>query len=581
MKLWNQKSLAVLLSILFASCGGGSGTATSSSSTGTSTSSTSQSENTVSAVASLMSGFSGGGASSQNLQTKFTINSTGADICDADNMANGPTGVIMSTRGGVSSHPYGSVTDPMTISSESDYCEDSSGVANSGTGPDGQGKFASFIFLGDPEGSCDDGSSFSFTKGSGIVRNTQEYYPEIFGRFELDGSQIVNCTLRISEDGIVDIAHSSCSDDDGVLLSLDTTVSCSIDANLPEIEDPSFYKGHYGLGESAERNLNYECVNYQGFEQDDDHISQLVNDCSALTDVGFNIEFLSIGAYATDTSANGDLSSWEIQLSGTSEEELRQSVQLLHAAGLQVVLAVDILYFEDPEQPDDDVDFPQPLIDNAAFQADLTAFILEQAAFAESVGADIFIPLSESDRVFALASIDDDEYLAGIIDDVAAAFTNKLAYVWSYDITRYTAANMAAFDLLGFNRSPQGHDHMDENCSGSGASSNCLLEVLAANLASQQAIVSEVNSSHGGSMVHFIDSLGVWGAAAETEPSGLPGEVDWMEDAVVAEMYESAFALVGTYGASGFVAWEGADSEFVFPGQALTLEALTQGFAGF
>lgn len=530
----------------------------------------------------MFSAIGSSGADAQNLASRFAINSTGADICDADNMERGPTGVFMSSRGGVSERPFGSATDPMTISSEADYCTDSSNQPNTGTGSDGQGLFATFVIIGEPQGDCSDGGNFTFTKGSGIVRNTQEYYPEIFGRFQISGGDVVNCTLRLREDGTVALDHSSCTEDDGDPVSLDTAVTCSIDADIAEIEDPEFYKGHYGLGESAERNLNYDCVNYDGFSQDDDHVQRVNNDCSALTDVGFNIEFLSIGAYATDTSADGDFSSWTIEFSGTSHEELRPQIQLLHAAGLQVALAVDILYFADPENPADDVDFPAALIDNAAFQADLTGFILEQAEFAEEMGADLFIPLSESDRVFAFAAVDDDAYLAGIIGDVAAAFTDKLGYVWSYDISTHSGANLAAFDLIGFNRSPQGHDHMDEHCNGIGEDSNCFVEVLEANLAAQQAVVTEVNDGYGGHLAHFIDSLGVWGAAAETEPNpDNEGEVDWMEDAVVAEMYETAFSMAREYGVTGFVAWEGADAEFVFPGQTLTLEALAQGFAGF
>lgn len=576
MKIPPFKSLVfTVCAVSCIACSGASGTSTSSSSDASS----SDSGNAAAAVTSLFSGFGGGGTDAQSLTSRFAINSTGADICDPDNLEDAPTGVFMSSRGGVSEHPLGSMTDPMTISSEYHYCVDSDNQANSGTGPDGQGLFASFTFIGQPRGDCSDGGSFAFVKGSGILRNTQDYYPEIFGRFEISGGDIVNCTLRLRDDGTVALDQSSCTDDDGGLVSLDTTVTCEIDADIAEIEDPDFYKGHYGLGESSERNLNYDCVNYDGFEIDDDRVLRVVNDCSALTDAGFNVEFLSIGAYAADTSEAGDFSSWEIAFSGTSQSELRTQIQLLHAAGLQVALAVDILYFEDPENPDDNVDFPAALIDNPDFQADLTAFIGDQAQFAQRMGADIFIPLSESDRVFALSSVDDDEFLAGIMGEIAGIFTGKLGYVWSYDIDSYSAANLAAFDMIGFNRSPQGHDHLDENCSGDGAESNCILEVIGANLASQRDIVNEVNGEHGGHLIHFIDSLGVWGAAAETEQNfELPGTVDWMADATVAAMFEGAFELAIEYEASGFVAWEGTDGEFVFPGQTLTLDAITQGF---
>lgn len=576
MKRFIDKSTLGLAVMLFiTACGG----ATSSSST-SQTAASAEVENTAAAALSLFSNIGASAADTQNLASRFTINSTGADLCDPDNMENAPTGVFMSTRGGISAYPFGSATDPMTISSTAHYCVDESGTANTGTGPDGQGLFATFIFIGEPEGSCDDGSSFSFAKGSGIARNTQEYYPEIFGRFEIE-EDLLNCTLRLRENGTIDLDHSSCTDDNGTAISLDTTVTCSIDADIQPIEDPEFYKGHYGLGEDADRNLNYDCVNY-GFEQGDDHISRISNDCSALTDVGFNIEFLSIGTAVTDTSQNGDFSSWSIAFSGTSHEELRPQIQLLHAAGLQVALGVDVLYYPDPENPNDDTDFPAVLIDNTDFHDDLAEFIMEQAAFAEETGAELFIPLSESDRIFSLASSDDDEFLAGIIDDVVAAYSGKLAYVWSYDLSEHTAANLAAFDLIGFNRSPQGHNHLDTNCSGSGTLSNCLEVVLETNFADQEAVVNDVNGNHGGHLRQYVDSLGVWGNGAETEPDlNNEGEVDWMDDATVAAMFTSAFELARTYDTAGLVAWEGVSSEFVFPGQTQTLDALTQGFLGF
>lgn len=568
-------SVFFLLGLSLVACGTGS-----SSSSGDSSTPASESENTAAAVSSMFS--VSGGVDGQSLVSRFTINTTGADICDEENMANGPTGVFMSSRGGASDYPFGSVTDPMTISTLDYYCSDANNQANTGTGPDGQGLFASFVILAEPAGSCSDGTTFTFTKGSGITRNTQEYYPEIFGRFEISGGDELNCTIRMREDGTVDLDHSSCSEDNGTVVSFDTTTTCTIDADIAPIEDPDYYKGHYGLGESAERNLNYDCVTFDGYTMDEsDHIMSVDHDCSALTNLGVNIEFLSIGAYATDTSQNGDGTSWELDFSGTSHEELRPQIQLLHAAGIQVALAFDILYYEDPENPDDDVNFPAVLIDNQDFQDDLTEFIEQEAEFAEEMGVDVFVPLSESDRVFALASVDDDEFLASIMDRVVQNYTGKLGYVWSYDLSQYNAENLTDFDLIGFNRSPQAHNHLNVNCSGAGEDSNCFIDILEANLAQQQAVIDEVNAG-GGHARPFIDSLGVWGNATETEPNlDLAGEVDWLDDATNAEMYELAFQIAGEYDLAGFVVWEGADGEFVFPGNELTLEAITQGFAAW
>jgi hypothetical protein len=309
------------------------------------------------------------------------------------------------------------------------------------------------------------------------------------------------------------------------------------------------------------------------------HIMSVNYDCSDLTNIGSNIEFISIGAYVTDTSEAEDSSSWAMAYSGsTSHEELHPQMQLLHAAGFQVALSFDILYYADPANPNDDVDFPAALIDNTTFQDELAEFILQEAEFAEDAGADVFVPLSESDRVFALASIDDDEFLAGIMESVQERFSGKLAYVWSYDFSEYHAENLVDFDLIGFNRSPGGHGHLDENCSGSGSDRNCLSEILAADLAQQRDVIDEVIAL-GGSPIAFIDSLGVWGAAVETEFNpNIVGEVDWMDDATNAAMFGMAFGMADDYGLGGFVAWEGAEGEFVFPANPLTLDAITQGF---
>lgn len=579
--MMRQKILSLILGwaliLNAANCGGVSGGTSGDAETETAVSET---ENTVAAVSSMFSGAGSGDA--QNLASRFTINSTGANICDDANMANAPTGVFMSGRGGASTYPFGSATDPMTVSSTAHYCEDENNNANTGTGPDGQGLFATFVLLGEPEGSCDDGSSFTFTRGSGITRNTQEYYPEIYGRFEISGGDIVNCTLRMLESGTVDLAHSSCTDDQGVEVALDTTVSCTIDANIGEIADPDFYKGHYGLGESAERNLNYDCVTHNGTTMDEiDHIMSVDYDCSALTELGVNIEFLSIGAYATDTSANGDFSSWTLDYSGTSHEELRPQIQLLRAAGFQVALAFDLLYYEDPENPDDDVDFPAELINNAAFQEDLTDFILQEAQFAEETNVDLFVPLSESDRVLVNFTEDDDVYMAEIVPQVQEVYTGKLGYIWSYDLSVYDPQNLTGFDLIGFNRSPALHDHLNVSCSGTGADSNCFMDILEANLTEQDVVITEVNDV-GGNAQAFISSLGIWGDPTNTpHNANILGEVDWMDDANNAEMYELAFELAEDFDLAGLVVWEGADGEFVFPDQTLTLEAITAGFAAW
>jgi hypothetical protein len=472
----------------------------------------------------------------------------------------------MTPFGGTSLYPFGSALDPMTIDSTSYYCEDGSGVENSGNGPDGQGRFASFLFLAEPQGECGDGSGFSFTKGSGIVRNTQEYYPEIYGRFQVDGSQIVNCTLRLFEGGTLDLENSSCTEDDGTEIEMDSSVTCSIDAELPAVDSPTYYKGHYGQDEEDATNLNTDCIDAVSAE-DADHIQRMQNDCSALTDMGVNLEFMSLRAIAYDTSANDDFSSWTIEMAGSDQEQMHRYVQLLHAAGIQVALSVDMLYVSDPNNASDGEDFPAALIDNPDFQDDLAAFILEQAAFCQDAGVDLFAPLSESDRVFNLSAVDDDVFLDGIMDDVTVAYPGKLFYIAAYDLVVYTPENLADYGFIGFNISPRGHDHYGD-----------FIDTVENSLAAQQALVNDLNANYGGDVHHMITSIGVWGSAAETEPNAQLGEADWMDDATVAAMFTDAFALSDTYGAFGLIAWEGIAGEFTFPPAPITVQAITDGF---
>jgi hypothetical protein len=56
----------------------------------------------------------------------------------------------------------------------------------------------------------------------------------------------------------MDLDVSSCTDENNAVVPFDTGTSCSINAELPAIEDPAYVKGHIGLGETAADNVMYE-----------------------------------------------------------------------------------------------------------------------------------------------------------------------------------------------------------------------------------------------------------------------------------------------------------------------------------
>lgn len=130
---------------------------------------------------------------------------------------------------------YGSEGEPMTVS-EDDFCTQSDGTENTGSGPDGLGLFATFELTDAVEGSCtsDDGdvTTVAMQSGSaGIWRNTEDptYYPQIFGSFtyiiDNDNEFALDCTIYLNDDETV--AFANCSDENGdVVVEEDGSANC-------------------------------------------------------------------------------------------------------------------------------------------------------------------------------------------------------------------------------------------------------------------------------------------------------------------------------------------------------------------
>lgn len=132
---------------------------------------------------------------------------------------------------------YGSDNQNVTVAEE-DFCFQSDGTANTGTGPDGNGRFAAFELEGDVDFSCtgaDAPAEIVMQAGSsGVFRNTLEtaddpaYWPQIYGAFNflVDGEEhTVNCTIFLTEEQ--SFAYADCTDENGASVAQEEDTDCS------------------------------------------------------------------------------------------------------------------------------------------------------------------------------------------------------------------------------------------------------------------------------------------------------------------------------------------------------------------
>lgn len=209
-----------------------------SSTTSTTSSTSSALSNSAAAVGSA---FGGGSSSSVSNTQASLIRSIVAGFAQkaiaqsdetCDTLEESPGNVTSSAQG--TTGTYGSATDSVEVDADTDFCQDSNGSDNTDTGPGESGLFASFT-LSSAEITCDDGETLTM-EGSGIWRNRSDIdiYPEIFGEFEVtdsDGTtETVNCSLALNADGDVDADLSSCTTSDESEVDIDSTVTCTIDA---------------------------------------------------------------------------------------------------------------------------------------------------------------------------------------------------------------------------------------------------------------------------------------------------------------------------------------------------------------
>lgn len=125
---------------------------------------------------------------------------------------------------------YGSENQSITVAEE-DFCFLPDGTANTGTGPDGEGRLGAFELIGDVNFSCsgdDEPGEVIMQSGSfGVWRNTGDYLPQIYGTFSflVDGEEYdVNCTIFLNEDE--EMEYADCTDENGDTVAQESDTSC-------------------------------------------------------------------------------------------------------------------------------------------------------------------------------------------------------------------------------------------------------------------------------------------------------------------------------------------------------------------
>lgn len=129
---------------------------------------------------------------------------------------------------------FGSTARSITVD-EDDFCTQPDGTTNTGSGPDGRGRFAGFTLAKAVVGSCGSTTITMKSGSTGIWRNTEAsgdtpaYQPEVYGTFIMSTEDVesrFNCTLFLG--GNEEFLYANCSDvDTGEEVTQDVDTSCS------------------------------------------------------------------------------------------------------------------------------------------------------------------------------------------------------------------------------------------------------------------------------------------------------------------------------------------------------------------
>lgn len=550
-----------VFALAFVTCGGSAATSTTAAEEGA----------VFSALASV---FSGSGSSDTPALVRYLADSRG-EICDG--LWESPTGIL--TTPSESADTYGSASDNVVLAL-SDFCENhETETENTGDGPDGNGRFAAFLLLQEVTGACvnsDNTSAGTATllAGSGVTRNrydatSGDVTTEVFGTFQLNtADQVVSCALVLLN-GELQADESSCSDRAQNNIDLSTGVTCSMNADLPDVTETTVYHGHYSLDRDTEAlNLAFSCDNVRDAltTYTNANIRYIDNDCTFLDTYGINIEGLGIGINLYDPDTTNSTVEWTFVEAGGTISEVANRIKLLHRAGVQIQFSVDINYQLSSTSSGDANQFPQAMVDDPEFQQDLAELIVDYARVAEHLGVEIFAPLSEDERIFELSTTTTGlNFLQSIRSEIEAVYSGKLLYMaYDYESADPDDYNFTGYDVLGVDISP-GPNGID------GIQTEAEFQAhVNEQLANMQAI-----SQANGNIPFYITNGGIWGGATETT-----NPIDWTSADNALRAFEIMFDASDTYGAAGMMPWEGAAGEVVFSDYPNILQEIIDRFVG-
>lgn len=219
----------ILISLIFSLIQCSSGGQTSTSST---TLTLNQKKSSISALtASLPSLFSSSTNSNSNISalTKFVTNSCDSNDpgCSCELIRTAETPIFVKTSPTGTSGSYGSNNDSITLS-ESDFCNDTSGNENSGSGIDSNGLFGVFELRQNLTTTCSSDSIILNAGSSGVFRNDSSNNVTLYGTFSISinsATSSLDCTMSFSSDG--SLISADCTDSSGTTITADSSDSCS------------------------------------------------------------------------------------------------------------------------------------------------------------------------------------------------------------------------------------------------------------------------------------------------------------------------------------------------------------------
>lgn len=240
--LWPKSIIAAFFLVITSNCG--------TSELGTGVSNPPSSTTVKSAAAAVASVFSGMGSDENVIAALKIVAYTETDFdgqpcpdndpaCTCSQLDEGGPSQVETVAFG-DAGTYGSEDYSVSLAA-TDFCELSDGTENSGSGPDGLGKYATFEIIADVSMTCtgEDTAEIAMTSGSvGVFRNTvatdttPAYQPQIYGAFifDVDGTEVtVNCAMFLAEDETV--LFADCSDENGEAIVQDSDASCQVQSD--------------------------------------------------------------------------------------------------------------------------------------------------------------------------------------------------------------------------------------------------------------------------------------------------------------------------------------------------------------